>query len=315
MSVIASLLQNVPAPAAALELAASHVSGIVVERRGQGMGVVGHARAALPPGALVPALSASNVQDRAAVSAAVTRVLDELGRPRRMGLIVPDQAAKVSIVSLEKIPARVEDLDQVIRWQVRKSIPFSLDDAQVVHARGARLAEGHGFVVTVMKRDVLTEYETLAASGGGQVGLVDLATFNVANAVIATPPVPEGDWLLVRTAGPEASVAILRGADLIFFRSRGAESSGTVADLVHQTAMYYEDRLKGQRFERVVLSGLRGAEAELARRELEGRLSAPVTTLDLRDVASVGDRISTAPALIDELAPLVGLLTRERNAA
>jgi hypothetical protein len=41
----------------------------------------------------------------------------------------------------------------------------------------------------------------------------------------------------------------------------------------------------------------------------------PVTTLDLRDVASVGDRISTAPALIDELAPLVGLLTRERNAA
>jgi hypothetical protein len=315
MSLLASLLRNVPAPGAALELAASHVSGIVVERRGESIGVVGHARAAVPPGALVPSLGGSNLHDRAAVAAAVDRVLEQIGRPRRVGLIVPDHAAKVSIVTLEKVPARVEDLDQIIRWQIRKAIPFPLDDAQVGYTRGAQVADGRSFVVAVMKRDVLAEYEALAEARGAHVGLVDLATFNVANAVLATPPAPAGDWLLVRAAGSEGSVAILRGPDLLFFRSRGADTSGTLADLVHQTAMYFEDRLKGERFERIVLSGLRGPEAEAARRDLETRLASPVTTLDLRDVASVGDRVSTAPALIDELAPLVGLLARERHAA
>ena len=315
MSLISNLLYDVPAPGAALEIAASHVLGVVVEPRGGGLAVTAHARAALAPGALTPALAGANVHDKAAVTAAVDRVLEQLGRPRRLGLIVPDAAAKVSILWLEKVPPRLEDLGQLLRWQVRKAVPFPIDEAQVSYAKGARGPEGQGFVVAVMKRDVLAEYESLCSSGGSQVGLVDLATFNVANAVIATPPVPAGDWLLVRAVADEASVAILRGSDLIFFRGRGGEASGSLSDLVHQTAMYYEDRLKGQRFERVVLSGIRGPQADAARKELETRLSAPVTTLDLRDVASVGDRVSTAPALIDELAPLVGLLVRERDAA
>ena len=51
-------------------------------------------------------------------------------------------------------------------------------------------------------------------------------------------------------AGPRrrpeyGTLAILRGRDLIFFRNRAEGSDETLADLVHQTAMYYEDRLGG----------------------------------------------------------------------
>ena len=52
-----------------------------------------------------------------------------------------------------------------------------------------------------------------------------------------------GDWLLVHvTPGlhdPDSSTATL-----IFFRNRSDDAEGTLADVVHQTAMYYEDRLK-----------------------------------------------------------------------
>jgi hypothetical protein len=221
----------------------------------------------------------------------------------------------VSIVVLEKVPARLDDLEQVLRGHLRKAVPFALDDAQVAWAAGSGGDDGHRFVVVAMKRDVVTEYESLCTGAGAYAGLVDLATFNVANAVMATPPAPSGDWLLVRAADDAASMAVLRGADLIFFRSRGEGGTGTLADLVHQTAMYYEDRLQGKRFDRVVISGLRSAEADMARTQLQARLGAPVTSLDLREAASVGDRISTAPALVDELAPLVGLLLRDRIAA
>src|SRR5207253_1712621 len=91
---------------------------------------------------------------------------------------------------------------------------------------------------------------------GAHAGLVDVATFNLVNAVLAGSDPPSGDWLLVNVTADYASIAILRGGHLIFFRNRSGDSDGdgTFADLVHQTAMYYEDRLGGAGFGRVILA-------------------------------------------------------------
>ena len=62
----------------------------------------------------------------------------------------------------------------------------------------------------------------------------------------------------MNVAADYASIAILRGPHLIFFRNRAADTDGTLADLVHQTAMYYEDRLQGAGFARVLLAGAAG---------------------------------------------------------
>ena len=115
------------------------------------------------------------------------------------------------------------------------------------------------------------------------------------------------------------SIALLRGPHVIFFRNRAADTEGTLADLVHQTAMYYEDRLKGAGFARVFLSGAGAAEGDRTgeidqiRRSLEERLRTPVDTVDPRAAATLTDRITAAPALLDALAPLVGLLLRDRT--
>jgi hypothetical protein len=108
---------------------------------------------------------------------------------------------------------------------------------------------------------------------------------------------------------------------LVFFRSRGADGEGTLADLVHQTAMYYEDRLSGAGFNRVMLCGASSvAAAEMPdagslRRSLEERLGTPVNLVDPRTVAALTDRIDGSPAFLDALAPLVGLLVRDQVAA
>ena len=116
------------------------------------------------------------------------------------------------------------------------------------------------------------------------------------------------EQLLVNVGGADqASIAILRGPQIIFFRTRGAEADGTLADLVHQTAMYYEDRLQGGGFTRAVICGASGDDV---RRTLEQRLGLPVEPLDIRAAAALTDRITVAPALLDALAPLAGLLLR-----
>jgi len=80
-------------------------------------------------------------------------------------------------------------------------------------------------------------------------------------------------------------------------------------------------RLRGDFVSRVLLAGSAGgglrqaADVEQARQSLEGRLTAAVETVDPRTAVTLTDRISVAPALLDTLAPLVGLLLRGQETA
>lgn len=316
MSRFSLSLNDASAPPAAIEITGRRVTGIRLDERGGRAVIAAHATETLPEQALVPTLNALNVRDRTAVSAAVARVLEGIGRPRRIGLIVGDPVAKVSLVRLQHVPVRAQELEQVIRWQVRKSAPFPIDEAQVGFERGLRADDGQEFIVTLARRDVIAEYEQLCAAAGAHAGIVDLSTFNVVNTVLASGAVPSGDWLLVNMAPGWESIAIMRGPQLIFFRSRGVDGEGTLADLVHQTAMYYEDRLSGSGFSRVMLCGATSTGgAEALRRTLSERLGAGVDTIDPTRAAGFADRIGADAALLDTITPLVGLILRTREAA
>jgi len=318
MSVFTSLSHASP-PGVAVQITSAQIAAATVERRGGKAVVAAHAAEPLAEGALVASLTAANVHDRAVVMRILARVLDQVGRPRRVGLIVPDLVSKVSLVRFEQVPARAADLDQLVRWQVRKAAPFPIEEAQVSYASGLKAPDGQEFIVSLAKRSVIEEYEGLCAEAGAHAGLVDISTFSVINAVLAAGTVaPMADWLLVHMAADCASIAILRGPHVIFFRNRTAETEGTLADLVHQTAMYYEDRLKGGGFARVVLAGGAGpqthGDVDQVRRKLQERLGDAATTIEsvnLTAAATLADRIAVSAAMGDTLAPLVGLLLRD----
>lgn len=316
MSVLDWLMS--PPPDVAVEIDRTHVGAARVEWRGGRPVVAAHAVEALPPGAVTPALAASNMPDVGVVGQAVARALERLGgRRHRIALVVPDTVAKVSLIRLEKVPARTADLREIVRWQVRKSAPFPVEQAVLSVSRGAQVAEGgQEFVVALAREDVIRQYEQACAMAGAHAGIVDLATFGVLNSVVAGGGASGGDWLLVHVADTCITLAVVRGEHLIFFRHRSDESEGTLADLVHQTAMYYEDRLNGTGIARVWLAGMPPTgEADAVRRDLEARLRASVDQVDPRAAADLVDRISATPELADALAPLVGVLRRDGRAA
>jgi Tfp pilus assembly PilM family ATPase len=268
---------------------------------------------------VTPALNAINVHDRRALAAALRSAFDKLGtRPRRVALVIPDNAAKLSLLRFEKVPA-ASDLDQLIRWQVRKAAPFKAEDAQISWVPAAPLADGgREYLVTMARRDIVDSYMAACADAGADAGVVDLASLNLINAALASGAgAGAGDWLVVHVAADYATLAIVRERQLIFFRTRQLEGEGDLADVVHQTAMYHEDRLGGKQFARVVLSGAaaRGAAAgEGVRRALEERMGVRVESLDFRGTAAMRDRVGAAPELLDTLAPAVGVVLRERVA-
>ena len=313
MSLLASWLAS-PPPDAAVEIAPERVSAASITARGGSLVVAAHAVEPLPPGAVVGSLTSLNILDRPTVVAAVRAVLGQLGRRvERIALVVPDVAAKVSLIHFDKVPGRRDDLDQLVRWQVRRSAPFAVEDACITYTPGARGPDASAeFVVVLARRDVVRDYERACSEAGSYAGLVDLATFSVVNLFLATDRPPVGDWLAVHMRPEYTSIAIMRDGDLIFFRNRPEGDEGTLADQVHQTAMYYQDRLSGQGFTRAVFSGggrASGA-ADRARRSLEQRLETPVEEIDPTTVIRLSDRIGATSELRDVLAPLVGILLR-----
>lgn len=319
-----SLLASSP-PTVAVEIGPRQVSAAVIAPQGGQLVVTAHAAEAIPAGMVTPALNTANISDATIVTGALARAFARIGgTPRQVALAIPDSAVKVSLLRFEKVPSRAEDFDQLVRWQMRKSAPFRMEEAQVSYMPGVVAADGgREFVVVVARRDIVREYEAAVEAAGSQAGIVDVSTFNVINTVLAGANPPRQDWLLVHVTAEYASIAIVRGGDLVFFRNRSNEGEGSLADLVHQTAMYYEDRLSGGGFARVVLAGagLLAGDAgdgsqngERVRRTLQERLGIEVEAIDPREAAGLLDRIGAGPELLDTLAPLVGLIVRERAA-
>ena len=307
-----AFLRQAP-PSIAVDIAPGRVAVARIERRVGGPVLAAHAVEPLPEGAVTGALAAPNMPDVAVVGAAVERACAAAGagRAARVGLVVPDSVARVSIVRFDTVPARAADLDELIRWQVKKTTPFPLDEALVAFTPGAAAGAGAEFVVTVARRDVIEQYEQACARAGAQAGVVDIATFNVTNAVLAADRSAQGDWLLVHAAATYVSLAVLRDGHLIFYRTRGEESEGSIADLVHQTAMYYEDRLHGRHFHRVLLAGgSTAAGADALRRGLSERLGLEVAAVDPFLAAPPAAGRPSA-AMADMLAAGLGLLVRE----
>jgi type IV pilus assembly protein PilM len=252
-----------------------------------------------------------------------------------VALVVPDGAARVSLVKFDKVPAKAEDLAQLIRWQVKKSVPFPLEQSQVTWTRGATdAAGGVEFVVAIARRDIIEEYEAVCQAANAQAGLVDLATLNMINLALIADPSLSGsvrahdaadpasampiDWLLVHVGADSSTVAIVRGAHVLFFRNRPADAEGHLNDLVHQSAMYYEDRLGGPGFSRVLVTTRDvpeelAAEVEELYRGLAERVGDRVEALDLRAAAGIAHGISPSPELLSALAAPVGVVLRETS--
>jgi type IV pilus assembly protein PilM len=315
MSAFSNWMAGPPADAA-VAIAPESIAVAVLGAQGANVHVQGYAIEPLPPGALVASLTATNVVDAGAVAAALRSAVERLGgRPRRVALIVPDPIARVSLVRFDRVPARHEDLEQLIRWQVRKSAPFPVEDAALTFAPGAATDDGgREFVAVLARRNIVREYEGVCEAQGMHAGLVDLSTFSVVNLLLASDPVPGGDRLVVHVRPEYTSIAILRRDEMIFFRSLSEADAEALVNVVHQTTMYYQDRLAGRGFREVRLGGLGGNAAALdtIRRSLEERLAVQVQPIDPTRTAALPGRIAASGELLATLAPLVGTLMRMR---
>jgi hypothetical protein len=187
------------------------VSGAVVSRRLGRPRVRSFASRALPPGAVNPLPSDSNIASPEEVRRAVKEVAESLApAPSRVALMLPDGLARIVLLD---VPRDVEPLE-FARFRLASSLPYPAGEAVI---DGIRLPHGR-FLAAAVRRGVVEEYEQALAPTGLVQDRLDLSPLAAVSALLRQP-VPPGT-LDVILGDAAMSMALHDAKGLAFFRGR-----------------------------------------------------------------------------------------------
>jgi hypothetical protein len=292
-------------PLAAIEVR-SRSLGLVRLGAGRRLSLASAAGLELPEGTLRLSMTQDNVLDPAAFSKTLRTLLERAGAlsVRRVSLVLPDPVARVALLPAGEVTGRGRrQVEEVVRFKLRKSVPFEIRDAQVAIGEGLYRA-GEPTLVAAIARPVLDGFEKAVAAAGLQAGRVEMCGLALLSAAFrGEAPL---DRLLVNWDDGYVTLAVLRGERLLLVRTLAGEPSAhpdEVAREVANTVMYYKERLGGSGLAQALLrsAALAPADAAVLLAEPIGRIPEvldPVRELGATEMGTLTQTLAGAAAAL-----------------
>ncbi len=206
-------------PPVVFEIAPGFVSGAAIEgsrRGGRQLRKIG--LRSLDAASLEPHLSHANILNTEEFGRAAAELISRVGNgDGRYGLILPDGAMRVALLSFESLPEDAEAAEALIRWRMRDKLPFNAEEARVSYQILSRPPGPIEVLALAMRVSVIEEYEASFASLNGKSALILPAT------VALLPLLPEmssGLQVLIHVCGDWLTVVVLSGSTPLAWRTR-----------------------------------------------------------------------------------------------
>ena len=237
---IARWLEAIPHPPIAIEIAPDRIAVARWSRTGS---VDEFALETLPTGALVPSAVETNLVNVAAAKSALTKACERVrAKDEDVALILPDPVIRVFVQHFEDFPRSSEEAIPLLRWKLKKSVPFEADETIISYFRQAPREAGVDVVTALARQRIIREYESLAEAAGLYAGVVLSSTLAAISLLDDKKPI-----LLARISGSSLTTAIVRSGTLCGYRCTELPAHG--ADLTPQmlleevfpVAAYYQD--------------------------------------------------------------------------
>jgi type IV pilus assembly protein PilM len=231
-------------PPAAVEITPEGVLAAVRRTESGADDGLAYAFATLPPGAVVPGIEDANLRAPEAVADAIRSALGELApRQRAITLVIPDASVRVFVLDFDSIPTRVDEALSVLRFRLRKMVPFDVEHGGVSYQILNQNKSECKVLTAVLPGPILADYEAAVRAAGYEPGAVlpsSLAALETAGQMEAV--------LAVNLTGPAMTTLIANGQDLLLYRTVDlpATPMARVSEIqrgVAVAAAYYEDKL------------------------------------------------------------------------
>jgi len=244
-------------PPAAVELT---TEGVLAAALPALSGTPVYAFAALPAGALVPGIEGANVRQPEVVAEAIRTALDEVSpRKRSVTLVLPDTLVRVFVLDFDSLPAKAVEAIPVLRFRLRKMVPFDVEHAGVSYQVLAEDKDQTRALAAILPGPVLAEYEAAVRAAGYEPGAVLASSLAALEAIESMEAV-----LAANLSGQSLTTTIANGQDLLLYRALDLPGDpeqriGEIQRGVAVAAAYYEDKLQ-VRPQRLYYAGNAGAE-------------------------------------------------------
>ena len=248
---------NIPRPRLACEITAERVVAARASEGGRTLEAA--ATHKLPEGALTPGLTQANVTAREAL---VTALRDSLaavsGRSGDLCLVIPDAATRIMLLDFDTLPDKPQEADAVVRFRLKKSLPFDVDQSSVSFDRQGT-SNPVRVVAAVTPHSVLEEYESLVREAGYNPGAVLPSMIAALGAVDGSRPT-----MVIKVERGTTTFAIVDQDQLLLYRALenggSAVTGEALVDDVNTSLVYFEDRY-AVGVDRVLVVGVESAQA------------------------------------------------------
>ena len=300
---VALWLDAIPHPPLAIEIAADRVAVARWSRTGSldGFGVE-----SLPAGAIVPSAVEPNLVNAAAVKSAIASVCARVGgRDEDVALILPDPVIRVFVQHFEEFPRSPGEAVPILRWKLKKSVPFEADETVISYTRQAPRADGVDVLTALARLRIIREYETLAETAGLGPGVV-LSSSLAALALVDNKKAT----LFARISGSALTTAIARKGALCGYRCTDlpAHTAALTAQMlleeIYPVAAYFQDTWH-EGIQSVLVAGLGSRLPEFVR-PIEEEFRCPVRSLLNSAVSESRIKDDARPLVDRELDGLTG---------
>ncbi len=248
---------HISRPHVACEVSAERVVAARVGEAGKNLEAA--AATPLPAGLLTPCLQEANVASRDALIPTLRDSLAAVAaRTRDICLIIPDATTRVMLLDFETLPDKPQEADAVVRFRLKKSLPFDVDQSAVSFDRQGTSNPVRA-VAAITPRNILDEYESLVRDAGYNPGTVLPSMIAALGVVDASRPT-----MVIKVEQGTTTFAIVDQNQLLLYRA--LENGGTavtgdsLVEDVNTSLVYFEDRY-AVGVDRVLVTGVESPQA------------------------------------------------------
>jgi type IV pilus assembly protein PilM len=201
------------------------------------------------PGVLLVSPLHDNIQQPHVLLQQIRSLVPANGhRKRRAAVILPDYCARIAVLDFDTFPSDPGEQQALVRFRLKKSVPFEVDTAVVSYVEQPRLSNAKGeakveILAAVMSSEIVQQYEAPFRDAGFHPGLVTTSSIAALNLLDA-----DGITLLVKLSGRILSVLVLSDNAVKLARCIEMDEAGVldIESVLHPTIAYIEDELKSR---------------------------------------------------------------------
>lgn len=273
-------------------------------------------RVQLRPDSFLPGPLGGPLRDREAFDLALEELLAKISVPvAEAALVLPEPWLRTVLTEINSLPSKQSERDEVLRWKLRRLVPFRVDDLRIGVAETPSLPgqeEPLRILLGFAVESLVGQIESAFEGRGVRIGWISNQSLAVLSAL---PPESRKGLTAVTIVRPESYSLLLsdeRGLLLYRVKSLLGEigeprQKAAVEQDLRLTTTFIESHLPGSSLEHLWLLGPPGEEQPWLEL-LAGAFGAIVEPLRAGELPLAGELPSVSLA---EVAPLLGAAAQE----